>query len=68
MGLPELIEHLKDGYICEEKTSSALIKSIEYYYLRRNELYQYRKEANKSLEKLGITKENFIKNWLEVFD
>lgn len=66
-GLPELVEHLKDGYICEEKTTQELVKAIEYFYLKRNDLYNYKYEAFHSLNKLGITKTNFIKNWLEIF-
>lgn len=66
-GLPELVEHLQDGYICEEKTVEDLIKAIEYFYFRRTELNNYSKEANKSLTKLGITKESFTENWLRIF-
>ena len=67
-GLPELIEHLEDGYICEKKTVDELVKAIIYFYLRQDEMKQCKEEANKSLVKLGITKENFINKWLEVFE
>lgn len=67
-GLPELIEHKKDGYICKEKTTEELIKAIEYFYLRQNELDKFKTEAYQSLIRLGITKENFIKKWLDIYN
>jgi glycosyltransferase involved in cell wall biosynthesis len=66
-GLPELVEHLQDGYICKEKTTEELVNGIEYFYARKSDLKYYKEKANKSLERLGITEEIFVKKWLKVF-
>ena len=65
-GLPELIEHRVDGYICQDQTVEALIEGIEYFVTDTNSRLAAGAAARRSLEeKFG--EERFRRQWTEVF-
>jgi glycosyltransferase involved in cell wall biosynthesis len=65
-GLPEIIEHKINGYICEEKTALSLFNAIEYYFLNQSICEQTGRNAFNSLEQIEI--EKFGEKWLNVFE
>lgn len=66
-GMIELIRHLENGYVCEEKTLDALLKAMNFYLDDPNQAAKQGNAAYASLAKLGISKENFKKVWLETY-
>lgn len=65
-GLPELIEHRKDGYICRDCSVAALVEGLRYYLDRPEERDRAGAAARKSLEeKFGL--ERFRRQWADVF-
>lgn len=65
-GLPEIIEHEVNGYICKEKTALALEKTIEYYFMHQDICEKMGQNAFNSLEELQI--DQFSERWLNVFE
>jgi len=65
-GLPEIIEHQINGYICSNKTALCLEKAIEQYYMHKDICIEHGKNALDSLSKLEI--DNFKQRWLNVFE
>lgn len=66
-GMPELIAHGSNGFICEGRTASDIVKSIEYY-LKNPELIElHGKNAKASIVQLKIDYPNYKKKWLKVF-
>ncbi len=64
-GLPELIEHGVDGYICGKCTVEALMEGIEYFLKDAVARQKAGAAARKSLEeKFGL--ERFRREWSEV--
>ncbi len=57
-GLPEMIEHKTDGFICEEKTSDSLVKGIEFLINKKNNP----KIIVKSLQKYEYKLDNCLYN------
>ncbi len=67
-GLPELIEHGVDGYVCSERTTKSLVDGLCYYLdMSEGDLSEAQHHAHSSLERLGITKEAFTRAWLDVY-
>lgn len=66
-GLPELVKHQVDGYICSEKTVSAILEALEYYHALPDWGGAQGEAAFRSLEVLGITREHFVNSWMEVY-
>lgn len=66
-GMVELIQHLENGYVCEEKTIGALLNAMNYYLDHPDQVPAQGEAAFSSLAKLGISKENFNKVWLETY-
>ena len=64
-GLPEAVEHLKDGYICNDKSVMELYNGIKYFINNRKVLRTAGKEAKKSLER--FSHEKILEQWYEVF-
>lgn len=68
-GLPELINHEVDGFICASKTQEALLQGLLHYL---DADADYRKssgrEARNSLDRLGITREKFTDAWMKVYE
>lgn len=66
-GMPELVEHKKNGYICNKVTSAALADSFAYYNQNRDEIIKQGEEAYCSISYLKLDYDNFVKRWLAVF-
>ena len=68
-GLPELIEHEIDGYVCESKAQADLVKGLRHY-LDRDADYAAAAgcRARESLLRLGITREKFTRAWRDVYE
>lgn len=67
-GLPELIQHGADGYVCLTKSSASLREGIESMIgADRAALDQAGRRARASLERLGITIESFTDAWLDIY-
>lgn len=66
-GMPELVEHKKNGYICNEVTSEALADSFAYYNQNRDEIIKQGEEAYRSISYLALDYEKFVKRWLAIF-
>lgn len=65
-GLPELVEHGVDGFICQDRTARGLIEGIEYFMMDPNRRLLAGAAARRSLdEKFG--KHRFRRDWTEVF-
>jgi glycosyltransferase involved in cell wall biosynthesis len=65
-GLPELIEHGVDGYICRDCTVEALGDGIDYFVKNPDARYASGKAARRSLEeKFG--QQRFRHEWSEAF-
>ena len=68
-GLPELVEHKRDGFVCREKTAAALKEGIAYFLDAGDDMLRAAsEEARASLGRLGITKARFAQAWREVYE
>lgn len=65
-GLPEIIKHKVNGYICNESTVTSLEKAIEYFFLQQDLCLEMGQNALDSLSELKI--EQFSERWLNVFE
>ena len=65
-GLPEMIEHGVDGYICADKTADALEEALRSYLDNPALSSLHGNAARNSLEKLGV--EEFGRRWLSVYE
>lgn len=65
-GLPELIEHSVDGYICHDASVEALVEGLCYYLEDPDRALAHGRAALVSMQRLGIN--CFAKNWLKVFE
>jgi len=66
-GMPELITHGIDGYICQRSTADELVKALNYYLNNPNSIPIQGNNAFKSIKDLQIDFESFVSNWNEVF-
>lgn len=66
-GMPELIAHGTNGFVCESSTSSGIIKAIEYYIQNEQLIELHGKNAEASIVQLKIDYPNYKKKWLKVF-
>jgi glycosyltransferase involved in cell wall biosynthesis len=68
-GLPELVTHGVDGYVCPEKTADALRAGIEHFLDRDDDALRTASDAaRRSLATLGITRDAFARAWQTVYD
>ena len=65
-GLPELIEHGVDGYICRDASVDALAEGLRYYLDDPDRTLAHGRAAFESMDRLGINR--FAKNWLKVYE
>ena len=65
-GMPELVHHMLDGYLCKNRDVESLVESFDYYYEHPEQVAIHGEASYLSLEKLGITYENFQCQWNEV--
>jgi glycosyltransferase involved in cell wall biosynthesis len=66
-GLPELIRHGVDGYICPEKNSDSLAAAIEYYLMDPDKMVEHGKAAYNSLEEV-FEMSKFADKWVQVYE
>lgn len=66
-GMPELISHKIDGFLCESQTEDSLLSGMEYFYSNKNSLENFNKQSNLSIDSLKIDRNNFEKRWTTVF-
>lgn len=66
-GMPEIVEHKKTGFICDEVTVKNLTESFIYYNENKEEIYKQGEEAFKSIAYLMLDYNSFVNHWLEVF-
>jgi glycosyltransferase involved in cell wall biosynthesis len=65
-GVPELVEHGVDGYVCKECTVTALVEGIDYFVQDATRREQAGEAARRSLEeRFGL--ERFQRQWADVF-
>jgi len=64
-GVPEVVSHEVDGYICADRTSASLIAGIEYYIDSPGRSGDHGENAQSSLGKLGIRR--FGELWDDVY-
>ena len=67
-GMPELITNGVDGFVCDSPTADALYKKMKLYVGNRNLAIQQGYASKLSVDKLGIDRKSFEKEWGEVFD
>ena len=64
-GLPEAVEHLKDGYICSDKSAESLYNGIKYLLDNKEQFSVMGKNAKLSLAK--FSQKNAETEWLNVY-
>lgn len=67
-GMPELVNHKIDGYVCKDKTPEALIEAFTYYIEHPYAIISQGENSYKSLQHLGIVKDEFVHKWKTVFE
>jgi glycosyltransferase involved in cell wall biosynthesis len=65
-GIPEVIEHGTDGFICHDKTTEGLTTGLRYYIDRPVRTSTHGQNAKASLESLSVN--HFGRLWDAVFD
>ena len=67
-GLPEIVEHERDGFVCRARTTEALTEGVTFFLdAEVNELRAAGEAARASLKRLGVTREAFTESWLRVY-
>jgi len=66
-GMPELINHKQNGYICQESTKEDLICAIEYYIKDPENIAVHGSNALNSINELKINYQHFRDNWCYAF-
>lgn len=67
-GMPELITHKHNGYICKNISIQNLKEAIAYYYKNRARIKEEGNNAHLSIKELGIDSEQFKKKWIQIFN
>jgi glycosyltransferase involved in cell wall biosynthesis len=65
-GLPELVEHSRDGYLCSEKTVEALVEGIRYFMADSAARIAAGEAAQRSLDE-KFAEDLFAREWTKVF-
>jgi len=66
-GMPELIKHKHNGYVCTESTAAALETAMQYYIDNADLIEEHSKNAFASVKELGIGFAEYREKWLDVF-
>ncbi|GGB92583.1 hypothetical protein GCM10011325_20020 [Dyadobacter sediminis] len=66
-GMPELIKHKQDGFICRESTKEGLMEAIEYYIQNPENIMDHSQNALDSINTLKINYQDFRNNWEKAF-
>lgn len=64
-GLPEMVEHKVDGFICRDKTLPALKEGIAFFLNNKEALDNAKKKAKESLKRFD--RQVLIDKWVRVF-
>lgn len=67
-GMPELITHKHNGYICQTISIQNIKEAITYYYNNRQKIKEEGNNAHLSIKELGIDSEQFKKKWIKIFN
>lgn len=67
-GMPELISHKIDGYVCKSQTIDALLEGMNYYIQNKNIISIHSCNSYNSICRLGIDRVTFENKWLHVFN
>ncbi len=67
-GLPEIVTHLEDGFICAQKKSGSLLDAISYYIDNPERVIEHGMSANYSLLEKGMSRDVFTQKWLSIFN
>ena len=65
-GMPEIVEHKVDGYVCPNSTSEGLREGICYFLDRPEKLQVAGRLARQSLDR-RFNHKRFVRQWTEVF-
>jgi glycosyltransferase involved in cell wall biosynthesis len=65
-GIPELIRHQTDGYICRDQTSETLAEAINWMLSDPQKLSLMGKEARKDYE-YRFGRERFLQQWAKIY-
>ena len=66
-GMPELITHKINGFICKSPTPKALMEGMEYYVGNKELATQQGNASYDSIKSLRIDRKSFDNNWKKVF-
>ncbi|WP_161597208.1 glycosyltransferase family 4 protein [Dyadobacter flavalbus] len=66
-GMPELIKHKQNGFICQESTKEGLVEAIEYYIENPDAVKIQSSNALNSINELKINYQDFKNNWKKAF-
>ena len=66
-GLPELIEHGVDGYICKDRSIASLVEGIEFYYKAPDKAKRSKEAVLNSMDRLGITIAAYRNKWIKIY-
>jgi glycosyltransferase involved in cell wall biosynthesis len=65
-GLPEVIRHGEDGYVCRDKSVEALAEGLRFYLTDPERVRAHGRAALTSLKRLGS--QQFAERWRAVYD
>lgn len=66
-GMPEIITHKHDGYICKDMNVESLKEALIFYYESPQYVTKHGNNAFNSIAKLGIDKDSFERKWHTLF-
>lgn len=65
-GLPELIQHGEDGFICRDTSIPALVEGLRYYLVEPDRAHEHGHNALGSMTRFGFNQ--FEQSWRAVYD
>ena len=66
-GMPEIVEHGRTGYVCDQVSVEELARALSYYHDNPERVKTEGETAFESISYLHLTKEDYQQRWLEVF-
>ena len=67
-GMPEIIEHQYNGYICENVSVESLRRAMMYYIENPQRCIIEGDDAKESIRRMGIDRNSYVHKWLGVMD
>jgi glycosyltransferase involved in cell wall biosynthesis len=64
-GVPEIVVHESEGYVCDDRKEESLIAGIDYYSTSPERARAHGRNAKASLERLGVTR--FAELWNGIY-